>query len=117
MTKYIDDTMSDNTKKHAARQSIKQTVGDVQTLLGQTSDGAAMALCALGAFYNDVVGGADLKTAVENNPYLPLLGEMVNRVGTGETAFPFSVKGDPLAELEKSATVVTTILATLPPKK
>lgn len=101
--------------KRKIRGQINQNVGDVETLLGTTSDAAALAVYGLAALVTKLSTAtslAEVRDAAE--PFAQLSAGFLAKVESGEVTLPFMQKGieNVVTDIETSATAVSAALKT-----
>ncbi|MEO0485264.1 MAG: hypothetical protein AAF092_05075 [Pseudomonadota bacterium] len=102
------------TARIAIRQQIAATAGDTKSLLGTTSDAAALALLELAKLSKALSTAnslAEVRAAAQ--PLADLTAPLLARVESGVTKLPHLAKGADvaIAEMEARATAVTEALS------
>lgn len=105
---------SQHEQRAIVRANIAAKAGDVSSLLGTTSDAAALAVFGLASLVeklSEATSLADVRAAAE--PFAALSADFLAKVQEGSVKLPFMAKGvdATIADIEARATAVTDALA------
>lgn len=96
--------------RSAVRQRVKASAGDVESLLGTTSDAAALAIFGMASLVAKLATAnslADVREAAE--PFAELSAGFLAKVESGDVVLPFMLKGIEavVEDIETRATAVS----------
>lgn len=102
------------TSRQALRAAIKNSVGDHQSVLGDTADLAQLLLVELAKMSEALNNATTLKEVrTAGTSMNTVLAPTLERLQSGETRFPYQVKNEPhavLSDIEGKATEIAELI-------